>query len=300
MAIPLPSSYLSPRDAHRVVARALIRQLWLKLGVRDLTAVADPGALRAMPSGALDDKEALAPELCYVTSQSCSYWWDRWSVAPDNGTTVIQPADVAAGRGGRWLAAPFRDFARRFYLRGVDLVHDSIPLEVGQDSARPSLTTLCANKTPFLFVCFLGKDQPQETDSQPIAEERRHLDFRLKVISQNWRHEPTAQMGSPVADELAADPGPAAIIGDIEEYLMRWNTLHDCDPGMGRVKIGAHKAAQSWGRDNRLMDTLDIRVLVSIQIENEIQDLGNPQWLAVQLQQSGVTDIGDKVKVGLR
>jgi len=297
--IPPPTSYLSPRDAHQVVARALCRQLWLKLGVRDLSAVPDPTALRALPSEALDDKESLAPELCYVTSATCSYWWDRYSTAADNGTTVIQPADVVAGRGGRWLAAPFRDFTQRFYLRGVALVHDSVPLEVGQDSARPSLTTLCANKTPFLFVCFTGKDAPQETDAQPIAEERRHLDFRLKVVSQNWRHEATTQMGSPLADERAADPGPATIIGDIEEYLMRYNTLHDFDPGMGRVKIGQHRAAQAWGRDNRLMDTLDIRVLVSIQIENEIQDLGNPAWLAVQLQQSG-RKVGDKVKVGLR
>lgn len=302
--IPPAGTYLSPRNADKVVSLALALQLWLKYGkrgIRDLPTVAD---LRAEPSRALDTRGSVTSELCFVVDKGTRYRWDRNATVADDGDSVIKPTDVALDQGGRWLKAPFRDFDRKFYLQSIWLIDEGIPFRSPVDeeghAVGPSLLQVCAGKLPAVFLCFAGKDQMQEASQIPIAQRLQHLLFNVKVIAGNWRGATAARFGSPDATE-APELSASEIVGDIDHYLSAHPNLGGV-PGLGRFKIGAHRPGGGFGLDHLVMDILQVRALCTIEVPNEPHDLVRPELFLVQMRQViqddpfQTQDIGDPLQ----
>lgn len=307
--IPAPATYLSPRNADRIVAKAFALQVWLKYGKRSIRDLATVAELRAEPSAALDTRGSITSELCYVIDKGARYRWDRFSRLPDDGDAVIQPLDVAPDQAGRWLKAPFRDFDRKFYLETVQLIDARIPFRSpeAEDGTPigPSLLQLCAGKLPAVFICFAGKDQMTEASQIPIAQRLQHLLFDVKAIAGNWRGATAARFGSPDEQE-SLERSASEVIGDIDHYLCAHPDLGRL-AGLGRFKIGTHTPSAGFGVDQIVMDVLRVRALVTIEVPNEPHDLVRPDLFLLQLQQvvqdneppaaPGLQDIGERNQV---
>lgn len=284
------------RTAPEALARQLTTQLQLKYGIR-LATVSTVAALRALPTRALDDRGAVAPECIYLTQKSRSYQWKRFETASDDGDTVIRPDDVEPGEAGRFVAAPFRDFERRFYVRHVQYVH------IG--AKRKDLLELAGGKFPCLFVSYVQRD-PQELSQCRGALQWDNFQFRVRAISANWRGEPGAALGSDVPEEatheaaVAAgedfDPGSTNIIADVEQFLRENITLND--PRIGRVIIGAARSLETWGAERLQMDALDIAIHACTWVRNIPQDLVRLDLIKVQLED--VTEDADTGAITLR
>ena len=293
--------YFSPIDVDKRIGRALVRMLFLKFGAVDAGDYADADALRAAESRTLADVETIATSLAHVVLLGRTYAWTVTDERADDGLNVIQPND-RAGKPGRWVAAPFRDFRGPYHWHGLEcvgLVDRAIPVESAPN--QPSLITLCKGKTPSAFVCFTGKTDRECIDGEPGATMMQTLNFQIKVISKNWRGSPSARFGSEVPDEAALDPGASEIIGRIEWLLRGSQGLYGEVPGGGyagalglgtspwtdycRVTIGNHDAANSFGKDLRLMDVLNVSIRLATERPNEIEDLTTLQAFALRLQQ---------------
>lgn len=296
--------YFTARTAPEALARQLTSQLQLKLGIR-LDTVSTLAALRALPSRALDDRGAIAPECIYLTERTRSYQWKRFETKADDGEVVIRPDDVAAGAAGRWVAAPFRDFERRFYVRHVQHVHAS--------TKRAQLQELAGGKFPCLFISYVDKT-PEELVQNRGALQWDNFEFRVRAISANWRGEPGAALGSDVPSEatheaaVAAgddfDPGSTNLIADVEQFLRENIRLND--PRINRVIIGASRSLETWGAERLQMDALDLTIRVCTWVPNIPQDLVRLELIKVQLQDLNedattgavtLTPIGDQMQV---
>jgi hypothetical protein len=295
--------YFTARTAPEALARQLTTQLQLKLGLR-LTTVQNLGELRALPTRALDDRGAVAPECIYVGELSKSFHWKRMESAADDNIVVIRPDDVAASALGRFVAAPFRDFERRFYVQHVQHVHNS--------QRRKELQELAGGKFPCLFISYVAK-QPQELVQNRGALQWDDFSFRVRAISVNYRGEPGAALGSDVAEEATYDaahaagedfdPGATNIIADVEQFLRENVRLND--PRIGRVIIGASRSLEQWGAERLQMDELTLTIHACTWVPNIPQDLVRLDLIKVQLQDvteddAGavtLTDIGDQMQV---
>jgi hypothetical protein len=283
--------YYTARSAPEGIARRVVTQLQLKLGVRLGTV-----ALRALSTSALDDRGAVAAECVYLTERSVSYRWKRMEIAPDDGDTAILPDDVEAGEYGRWVKAPFRDFERRFYLRHVQLVHNSL--------RRKDLEELASGKHPALFVSFVSRS-PRELSQCRGALQWDELTYRVRAISANWRGEPGANLGSDAPGETTVaedfDPGAVNVIADCEQFLRENIRLND--PRISRVIIGAARSLEQWGNERLQMDELTFTVHACTWVPNIPQDLVGVDLIKVQLQDIDndleTTDIGEPVQVGV-
>lgn len=282
---PADFTYLSPIDAHEVLGRALLSQLWQKFGALLEERPQDIAALRAIPSGALEARGSIASELAYVADKYSPYRWDRFEARQDDGDEVIKPLDVDADLGGRWVKSPFFDYPGRYYchvFQHAQMIHNSVPLD-GQ-AHMPSLMSLCSGKTPALFLCYLGKAAQQMRDQQPgkIADDR--FDYRIKVVTKNWRGEPAARFGSPVDDE-SWEPGSAELLGRIEWFLRKHADGLSDTMGVGVIQIGQVRSEASWGTDMRVMDTMDITIQATTEVFNEPQEVVQISRFIVQTQQ---------------
>lgn len=279
--LPDPSTYMSPRNVDRIVTVALARQLWLKYGARKISDQASIGDLRALPTRALDERDTICTELVYVRELQSTVRWSRYELRADDGEAVFRPADVDPALGGRWLAAPFRDFDRRFYLQHCQIVTPGVQLAVPPDSKEPSLLGFCEGKLPAIFICLTGKTGEDVISQEPGALRMPWMNFTIKVVDRGLRGEPEARLGSPFPDEAAEEPGASAVVGDIEWYLRAHQNLGGM-PGVGPIKIGEHSVAAGWGKDHRVMDTLQIQVRVQTEVPNIPQDLLEVRRLVVQ------------------
>lgn len=289
--------YYTARTAPEGIARQLVAQLQFKYGVR-LATVAAAADLRALQTQALDDRGAVAAEAFYVTSKSRSYRWKRFEDAPDDGDLILRPDDVASTGLGRFVAAPFRDFERRFYLRHVQLVHNSL--------RRSELEQLASGKHPSLFVSYVSK-APTEASQCRGALQWDNFTYRLRAISANWRGEPGASLGSDVEGEDAYtpgqtedfDPGAVNVISDCEQFLRENIRLND--PRIGRVIVGPARSVEQWGNERLQMDEMTLTVHACTWVPNIPQDLVRLDLIKVQLQDIDnnleTTDIGDPMQV---
>lgn len=283
--------YFTARTAPEALLRQLVVQLQLKYGVR-LTTVTDEAALRALDVAALDDRGAVAPDCVYLSHLSKSVQWKRYETAPDDGRDVFRPDQLTASQEGRWVAAPFRDFERRFYLRHVQPVHNGVK--------RADLEELASGKHPSLFVSFVQKT-PQELVQNRGALQWDDFTFRVRAISANWRGEPGANVGGDAPAEathaaaVAAgedyDPGAAAIIADVEQFLRENIRLND--PRIGRVIIGTSRSLEVWGAERLQMDELQLTVHACTWVPNIPQDLVGLELIKVQLEDVTEDDAGD-------
>lgn len=284
---PPDFTYLSPIDAHEVIGRALLGALWQKFGALLEERPVDLVALRAIPSGALEDRGAICSDLAYVADKYMPYRWDRFETRPDDSDEVIRPLDVPASRGGRWLKAPFFDYPGRYYkhvFQYAGLVHNAVPLEQPAPNT-PSLLSLCSGKTPALFLCPMGKEPFQQRDQQPgkLADDR--FGFRVKVVSKNWRVESSAgRYGSPVEDE-DWEPGSAELLGRIEWFLRKHADGLGETMGVGVIQIGQVRPEASWGGDMRVMDTMDLTVQATTEVFNEPQEVVQATRFITQFKQ---------------
>lgn len=295
--------YFTARTAPKALLRQLAVQLQLKYGVR-LTTVADEAALRALDVTALDDRGAVAPDCVYLSRLSKSVHWKRYETTPDDGRDVFLPDQLTSSQEGRWVAAPFRDFERRFYLRHVQPVHNG--------AKRQDLEELSSGKHPSLFVSFVQKT-PTEASQCRGALQWDDFVFRVRAISANWRGEPGANIGSDAPAEATHasasavgedyDPGATAIIADVEQFLRENIRLND--PRIGRVIMGTSRSLEVWGAERLQMDELQLTLHVPTWVPNIPQDLVSLELIKVQLEDvteddAGtvtLTDIGDQMQV---
>lgn len=294
---PPDFSYLSPIDAHEVLGRALLTQLWQRFGALLEERPADLAALRAIPTGALEDRGSIASDLAYVADKYMPYRWDRFDGRPDDGDEVIRPLDVDQEQGGRWLKSPFFDYPGRYYchvFQHAQMIHNAVPLAEATPGG-PSLLSLCSGKTPAIFLCYMGKGPQQQRDQQPgkLADDR--FEYRVKVITKNWRGEPAARFGSPVDDE-EWEPGSAELIGRVEWFLRKHADGLSETMGVGVIQIGQVRPEASWGPDMRVMDTLDFTVQATTEVFNEPQEVVQALRFNVQTKQR--LDDGTLVNIG--
>lgn len=291
--LPSWGSYLSPIDGPRAVATSLLRQLWQKLGHLTVPDQASVAALRAVPTIALEDRGSICSDLVYVLDTYRTFRWDRQSVAVDDGRLVVRPDDVPVSLGGRWLAADFKDWRGPFYCHAfqhAQYVADTIPLSAPDHM--PSLLSLSAGKSPSIFVCYTGKS-PVLHDQEPGTLFNERYRYRLKVISANWRGEPAARFGSPVADEFANDPGAEEMMGRVEWFIRKNSDGLQRTMGVGTIAMGESRPVESWGADRRLMYVLDITVQVTTEVYNEAEELHQLVGAKVQFQQTPPTPAAD-------
>lgn len=298
----LPS--FSARTAREALLRQLTVQLQLKYGVR-LATVSTVAELRALDVSALDDRGAIAPDCVYLSQKTRSYQWKRYELTADDGDTVLRPAQLTAGQEGRWVAAPFRDFERRFYVRHVQPVANGIK--------RADMEELASGKHPSLFVSFVSRS-PQELVQNRGALQWDDFEFRIRAISANWRGEPGAAVGgdAPAEATFAAavaagedyDPGAGNVIADVEQFLRENIRLND--PRIGRVIIGGARTLEQWGAERLQMDELSVTVHACTYVPNIPQDLVRLDRILVQLEDvtedatTGavtLTPVGDQMQV---
>lgn len=274
--------YFTARTAPEALLRQVTAQLQLKYGVR-LATVSTAADLRALPVSALDDRGALAPECVYVNHIGKSVQWKRYETAPDDGKVVFLPDALTQAQEGRWVAAPFRDFERRFYVRHIQPVHDS--------AKRAQLEELASGKHPSLFISRVSK-QSKELVQNRGALQWDDFDFRVRAISANWRGEPGAAVGGDSATETSFeaaaaadedyDPGANNIVADVEQFLRENIRLND--PRIDRVIIGASRSLEQWGNERLQMDELAFTVHACTYVPNIPQDLVRVDLIKVQLE----------------
>lgn len=283
--------YFTARSAPEAIARQLVTQLQLKLGIR-LATVATIAELRALATTALDDRGAIAAECVYVTEQGVSFRWNRMDSTADDGRLVVRPSDVDISAYGRWIRAPFRDFERRFYVRHVQYVHNG--------SRRKDLEELASGKHPSLFVSYVSKS-PRELSGCRGALQEDNFTYRIRAISANWRGEPSASLGSETPGEEDFDPGATNIIADVEQFIRENIRLNDSR--ICRAIIGPSRTVEQWGNERLQMDEMTVTVHVFTWVPNIPQDLTNLDLIKVQLQDvdanSVTTDIGEPIQVGV-
>lgn len=272
-----PGTYLDHRTADEVVGRALVHNLALVHGF--VKQCADVAELRGLRGEQQDANDQAAPTLAAVGSTI--YAWYRFSEAADDGLSIVTPNDTQ-GNPGRWikqvLPEPARCGRARYYLH-IEMCDNRLTTK--------QLWARCNGQTPALFISFVGSE-PQEA-SQTRAFYNFNLQYRLRVISANWRGGVQARFTSAAKDtqgqpESQSDPGASRLIGDLRHYFVEDNRLSQPLLGINHVLLGRHVPLDSMDREGVLVDALNITVHAAVWTPNESCQYVDPAHLWLQLQ----------------
>jgi len=276
---PREGTFLRFTNMDEVVGRALVQRLTLMW--RLPLAFATTAELRATRSDVRDTTDDAAPDI--ASTPGYLWAWYRYETAAED-TNVVRPSDVPADKPGRWVRQVWSPMAaenQRRYLTHVEFC--DLRIDVAE------LMDRCRGRTPALFVSPAG-DVPQSR-SQTMAIHQVALEFRLRVLTQDYRGGVTARFSGEPADASAA-PGASRIIGDLREYLIGDNRLGNL-PGVLKITLGAHKPELSKARERLLCDGLDITVQCAVDSPNESCDLRYPWQIWQDLQnQAGASAFG--------
>lgn len=256
----------SLRTARTTIENAIIDTIWFALGRRQ--AVADLSALRALPSAALP-----LSVLRFVTAVGYAFVWRRYETTADDGATVIQPADVGAGKPGRWVKTT--STAPTGYLARCELFNDS----GGDDEV---LLQRLFGQVPAIVLTFQGaKHDPMSM--QPGALYKYTADFTLAAISISERgDQDAARQGSPVASEAANDPGTSAMIGDAKQILAG-EDLNIFD--LMRVELGDERPISVALAERRAYEELDLVVTATVAKDDaDVTPLADPFAFNAQMR----------------
>ncbi len=281
MSQPDPKTYLDPREAVEYWGRVLIQHLALAHKVREqYVSVAD---LRTRESATLDATGEAAPELAFDADSRQVYAWHRFSEAAPAGDDFAVPNDLDPVNPGRWHAQELPHYVAhgklRQYLRHVEYVDHRLKVFGQKDEA--SLWDRCRGKTPALFISCL--DDESENTTQSFAYAWFKANYRLRVLSANWRGGTAAEFGSPRPEEEAADPGTNRIIGDLRWYLTAENTLGHAR-GLNQVNHGRRVPDLNVYENRIVSDYMDIELQGSVYVPNIPFDCQDPwtAWLDIQ------------------
>ena len=182
------------------------------------------------------------------------YRWSATSAAADNGDTTIAPADrLTAHLPGRWLKTSA-------VLDGGFL--DAVRLYEGEDTEELILDKVLG-AVPSCLVVWRGEDHALKS-VQPGALYEFPVDFEIWVSSRSLRSGNEALLGSPIADEAAADPGILNAIGRVKKVLAGSDL--GIGPGVDYVQLGAHLPKLQSLSERQFVHALKIRVKASLHI----------------------------------
>lgn len=285
---------LSYKTALATVQDALL--LTIRLGLARRIVVADVTALKAVRSAAVLDGA-----LYFVTATAAVYRFSRSSRASSAPPSVLVPTDAPAA--GRWLltstgildsTGTALSSSSSGYLRRVMLWSGEQTDKVWRERI--------LGQRPAVVLQYSGETKENQANQRGcLAVKVYH--FSVWGVSQNLRPDLEAERGSPVSTEAAADPGVAAIMGDLE-YLL--DGLTGSDLGVDGVDFLALDAAQPGvedynGREYVWTAHLDVRVtagkedpvrtaLASLRVQaQDVQLRGASAWDADNYVESGLT-----------
>lgn len=278
-AIPA-DSYLDIREAHEKIGRALVQLIALAhqtpLGqLADGSPISSAENLASVSDGILDTNEDAAPVLARIGPTLNLWAWFRFSTQ-EEGPRCIRPASVAPGDPGRWIEQSIPDAARcdvNRYLAHVEYCADQVP--------NKTLIDRCRGKFPALFVSPVG-DSPEE-HSQTLAFHRLRIEYRIRVLSANWRGGVAARFTAPLATEAAEDPGTQRILGDVRRLLIHDLTLLRT-LGVTKPILGPMRTALELDAERVLLDAMTVSVIAYTHTPNDPCELATSWRMWLQLQ----------------
>lgn len=285
---------LTLRNSRNMIENAIVDALQFAYG-RRLPAVADAAALRAAPSRGLDDKQAMR----YVTAAGQAYQWRAFETSADDGAAFVQPADVAAGKPGRWCRSGLTGITSALqtgYAERVDLYNDD-----GGDLE--TFTERLFGRTP-AFLLSYERTERERKSLQPVTLRWCQAHFTLFVVSVSPRTDQTARQGSPIAATAAALPGTAAMIGDAMTVLGEGTNLGIAD--VAYVDIGEDQPVVKDLARGRYVESLELTVFYTeTQPDATVVQMPaygfNVDYRNADLDPSGVMDTqNEAVSDGLR
>lgn len=240
------------------IEQALQRVIRLDLQQRR-SAVATIAALRAVPAqGASGPAIKDGDPLRYVTAVGACYDWSAFSSAVDNGTSVIRPTDIDAGKPGRWLLTT--STVTSGYLKSVILWN-------GEFRRKEFESRIYADR-PCVAIMWEGSRNAQRsTVAGAIFDYEAR--FTILCVSANLRDEQQTVYGSAISAEAAADPGAVTILGAVKKTLADENKRADEKLDLGgsvkQINLGEEGIEDVDLDERRAIISLDVSVMCSIE-----------------------------------
>lgn len=182
---------------------------------RRLPPAATPAALRNLASYSTGSPLRRDLDLVFVTSLGRLFYWSQVSIAADDGTTVIKPADATTGR---WIRAE----SSLLYI-GVptttitDGILADVVLHIG-DFDEQVLKSRIFGKAPCVAIHF-DEETTKALSQIPGALYDYRVKFEIWSVSRNFRDRNEANTGSSLPGEFAQDPGVMRIHGAVKQFL---------------------------------------------------------------------------------
>lgn len=280
MGIPAPGTYPDIRDIAERVGRglmqlcALTHQIVLRdLGGQRIDTLAD---LAVIDEAVLDVGDDAAPVLAQVGDQAGNVWaWFRFSLEQPSAT-CIQPASVPEDAPGRWHRQSLPSLAccgATRYLAHVEYLVDQV--------SNRDLWNCCRGKTPALFISPTGDAPVERSQTQAIHE--IVMEYRLRIMSANWRGGVSARMTPPLSVEVQSDPGTLRIIGDLRRLFIHDITIRHL-LGVTKISIGGYRPVYEKSRERILVDAMTLRVVTYTHTPNTPCEIieGWRMWMQMQ------------------
>lgn len=257
----------------------LLDALTLALKIRKIT-VADTTTLRAATSsGQSATAQFSTGDLAYVNSKTNVYEWDQSSTASDDDDLVIKPTD--AGATGRWLKA-----VTTVLLDGVNVA--TLPTGIVKvvilhngDFDEDVLQARIYGLAPCVAIHFAG-EQHAPLSQIPGALYDYRVKFDLWSVSQNFRDNEEGSIGSPIAAEVADDPGVMRIHGLVKKCVAGKTGEELGQSSVKYIELGAGELVEASLSERRFVMSLEANVLASIHNPDAPVELSQPTETDVQ------------------
>lgn len=271
---PVYRGSLLPETAPTLIERQLARFLTLAYGVR----LAQPGSggptpdlptLRAFKRSVIADNT-----LRFVASVGKVYRFDEYETTPDDGLTIIAPAD---GKGaGRWLlegASAEQRTSRNQSIRDAAIRLDRWALRASGwaqmvriwegEYDDESIAEIFAKKPAFVIVP--SGSSREALSLVPGAYYREKYRFRIWGISQSLRKGPAGILGSAYALD-GGDPGLNFVMGSIKRALAGSNLGI---PGVVFSEIGDEDVVAHDLANRVFCDSLEVDVTATLHLPDD-------------------------------